>query len=56
MQLCAGQEGYNRIDHVIGLVVELVLNGEVVKTVEERDGLIELHKGKLSHLRKGKSK
>ncbi|BDS05161.1 hypothetical protein NT6N_02010 [Oceaniferula spumae] len=36
--------GYRRIDHVIGIVAELEINGEVVKTVASSPFVLEKHK------------
>jgi len=46
--LCGGggSPGARRIDHVIGLVVEILLEGEVVKTVSDYPKLLQQHREK----------
>lgn len=38
------EPGYRRIDHVIGIAAEIVLNGEVVKTVASSPFVMKKHK------------
>ncbi len=41
--LCVS-EGYRRIDHVIGIAAEIVLNGKVIKTVASSPFVLKKHK------------
>lgn len=38
--------GARRVDHVIGIAVEVVLNGKVVKTVANTPEVLRIHKDK----------
>ena len=53
MMLCSDElppgfsPGARRIDHVIGIAVEVVLNGEIIKTVANTPAILKIHKEKI---------
>lgn len=38
------KEGYRRVDHVIGIVAEILLKGKVIKTVASSSVMLKKHK------------
>ena len=46
------QEGYRRIDHVIGIVAEVCVHGKVVKTVADAPFMLKKHKEGIRGIKK----